>query len=320
MRLKKYNKSIGMLSIFASTVLLSGCNSAVLDPKGAIGLEQRTLIETAIGLMLIVVIPVIIMAFAFAWKYRASNTNAKYSPNWSHSNKVEAVVWTIPIIIIAILAAITWKTTHELDPFKPIVSNEKPMTVEVVSLNWKWLFIYPEQGIATVNELVIPKDVPIQFKITSDTVMNSFFIPQLGSQIYAMAGMQTQLHLIANEAGTYKGISANYSGSGFSGMKFNAIATPTRADFDAWVAKVKQAPNQLATPDDFKKLAADSTDNPVEYFSTVQPDLFKEIIHQYSKDMNMSSDQTASAPASTAGSDMKGMDMGDKSHTAGAGE
>ncbi len=320
MRLKKYNKSIGMLSIFASTVLLSGCNSAILDPKGAIGLEQRTLILTAIGLMLIVVIPVIIMAFAFAWKYRASNTNAKYSPNWSHSNKVEAVVWTIPIIIIAILATITWKTTHQLDPFKPIVSNEKPMTVEVVSLDWKWLFIYPEQGIATVNELVIPKDVPVQFKVTSNSVMNSFFIPQLGGQIYAMAGMQTQLHLIANEAGTYKGISANYSGSGFSGMKFNAIATPTRADFDAWVAKVKQAPNQLATPDDFKKLAADSIDNPVEYFSTVQPNLFKEIIHQYSHDMSMSSDQTASAPASTEGSDMKGMDMGDKSHTAGAGE
>lgn len=306
-----------MLSIFASTLMLSGCNTALMDPKGAIGLEQRTLILTAIGLMLIVVIPVIIMAFAFAWKYRASNTNAKYSPNWSHSNKVEAVVWTIPIIIIAILATITWKTTHALDPFKPIVTEEKPMTVEVVSLDWKWLFIYPEQGIATVNELVIPKDVPVQFKVTSDTVMNSFFIPQLGGQIYAMAGMQTQLHLIANEAGTYKGISANYSGRGFSGMKFNAIATPTRADFDTWVAKVKQAPNQLATMDEFKSLAADSIDNPVEYFSTVQPNLFKNIIGQYSHDMNMPAGQTMPMPG---GTDMKGMDMGDKSHTAGAGE
>jgi len=233
MRLKKYNKSIGMLSLFASALMLSGCNTALMDPKGAIGLEQRTLILTAIGLMLIVVIPVIIMAFAFAWKYRASNTNAKYSPNWSHSNKIEAVVWTVPIIIIAILATITWKTTHELDPFKPIVSDQKTLTVEVVSLDWKWLFIYPEQGIATVNELVIPKDVPVQFKVTSDSVMNSFFIPQLGGQIYAMAGMQTQLHLIANEAGTYKGISSNFSGRGFSGMKFNTIATPTREDFDA---------------------------------------------------------------------------------------
>jgi cytochrome o ubiquinol oxidase subunit 2 len=159
MRLKKYNKSIGMLSLFASALLLSGCNTALMDPKGAIGLEQRTLILTAIGLMLIVVIPVIIMAFAFAWKYRASNTKAKYSPDWSHSNKIEAVVWTVPIIIIAILATITWKTTHSLDPFKPIVTDEKPMTVEVVSLDWKWLFIYPEQGIATVNELVIHTSV-----------------------------------------------------------------------------------------------------------------------------------------------------------------
>ncbi|MBU9848132.1 cytochrome o ubiquinol oxidase subunit II [Rahnella ecdela] len=319
MRLKKYNKSIGMLSLFASALLLSGCNTALMDPKGAIGLEQRTLILTAIGLMLIVVIPVIIMAFAFAWKYRASNTKAKYSPDWSHSNKIEAVVWTVPIIIIAILATITWKTTHSLDPFKPIVSDEKPMTVEVVSLDWKWLFIYPEQGIATVNELVIPKDVPVQFKVTSDSVMNSFFIPQLGGQIYAMAGMQTQLHLIANEAGTYKGISASFSGRGFSGMKFNTIATPTRADFDTWVAKVKSAPNQLATTDDFNKLAAQSIDNPVEYFSVAKPGLFKEIIGKYSMHDMKAAPEGHTMPM-PAGSDMKGMDMGEQSHAAGAEE
>jgi cytochrome o ubiquinol oxidase subunit 2 len=192
-----------MLSLIASTVMLSGCNMVLMNPKGAIGVEQRTLIITAIALMLIVVVPVIFMAFAFAWKYRASNKDAKYSPNWSHSNKIEAVVWTIPIIIIAILGTITWKTTHELDPFKPIVTDKKPMTIEVVSLDWKWLFIYPEQGIATVNELAFPKDVPVEFKITSNSVMNSFFIPQLGGQIYAMAGMQTKLHLIGNEAGKY---------------------------------------------------------------------------------------------------------------------
>lgn len=218
MRLKKYNKSIGMMSLIASTVMLSGCNMVLMNPKGAIGVEQRTLIITAIALMLIVVIPVIFMAFAFAWKYRASNKDAKYSPNWSHSNKIEAVVWTIPIIIIAILGTITWKTTHELDPFKPIVTDKKPMTIEVVSLDWKWLFIYPEQGIATVNELAFPKDVPVEFKITSNSVMNSFFIPQLGGQIYAMAGMQTKLHLIGNEAGKYDGISSSFSGRGFSGM------------------------------------------------------------------------------------------------------
>lgn len=315
MRLKKYNKSIGMLSLFTAALLLSGCDAALMDPKGAIGLEQRTLILTAIGLMLIVVIPVIIMAFAFAWKYRASNTDAKYSPNWSHSNKIEAVVWTVPIIIIAVLATITWKTSHSLDPYKPIVTGEKPMTIEVVSLDWKWLFIYPEQGIASVNELVIPKDVPVQFKITSNSVMNSFFIPQLGGQIYAMAGMQTQLHLIANEAGTYKGISASYSGEGFSGMKFKAIATPTRADFDNWVAKVKQAPNNLATTDDFNKLAEKSINHPVEYFAGVKPGLFKEIIGKFGmnhgkSDMNMPEGQAMH----------EDMDMGNASHLAGAEE
>ena len=310
MRLKKYNKSIGMLSLIASTVMLSGCNMVLMNPKGAIGVEQRTLIITAIALMLIVVIPVIFMAFAFAWKYRASNKDAKYSPNWSHSNKIEAVVWTIPIIIIAILGTITWKTTHELDPFKPIVTDKKPMTIEVVSLDWKWLFIYPEQGIATVNELAFPKDVPVEFKITSNSVMNSFFIPQLGGQIYAMAGMQTKLHLIGNEAGKYDGISSSFSGRGFSGMKFTAIVTPTEGDFDQWVAKVKESSNTLNATSDFNKLAEPSENNPVEYFSSVKPNLFKETIGKFMGDMDMHKGATAHE-----GMDMsQGMDMGEHAH------
>ncbi|VEA63380.1 Ubiquinol oxidase subunit 2 precursor [Serratia plymuthica] len=310
MRLKKYNKSIGMLSLIASTVMLSGCNMVLMNPKGAIGVEQRTLIITAIALMLIVVVPVIFMAFAFAWKYRASNKDAKYSPNWSHSNKIEAVVWTIPIIIIAILGTITWKTTHELDPFKPIVTDKKPMTIEVVSLDWKWLFIYPEQGIATVNELAFPKDVPVEFKITSNSVMNSFFIPQLGGQIYAMAGMQTKLHLIGNEAGKYDGISSSFSGRGFSGMKFTAIVTPTEGDFDQWVAKVKASSNNLNATSDFNKLAEPSENNPVEYFSSVKPNLFKETIGKFMGDMNMHKGATAHE-----GMDMsQGMDMSEHAH------
>lgn len=310
MRLKKYNKSIGMLSLIASTVMLSGCNMVLMNPKGAIGVEQRTLIITAIALMLIVVVPVIFMAFAFAWKYRASNKDAKYSPNWSHSNKIEAVVWTIPIIIIAILGTITWKTTHELDPFKPIVTDKKPMTIEVVSLDWKWLFIYPEQGIATVNELAFPKDVPVEFKITSNSVMNSFFIPQLGGQIYAMAGMQTKLHLIGNEAGKYDGISSSFSGRGFSGMKFTAIVTPTEGDFDQWVAKVKASSNNLNATSDFNKLAEPSENNPVEYFSSVKPNLFKETIGKFMGDMDMHKGATAHE-----GMDMsQGMDMGEHAH------
>ena len=156
MRLRKYNKSLGWMSLIAGTVLLSGCDSALLDPKGQIGLEQRSLILTAFGLMMIVVIPAVLMAVGFAWKYRASNKDAKYSPNWSHSNKVEAVVWTVPILIILFLAVLTWKTTHALEPSKPLVHDEKPITIEVVSMDWKWFFIYPEQGIATVNEIAFP--------------------------------------------------------------------------------------------------------------------------------------------------------------------
>ena len=154
-------------------LLLSGCNMALLDPKGAIGMQQKSLILTATWLMLIVVIPVIIMTFYFAWKYRASNKNATYTPNWSHSNKIEVVVWSIPLIIILILGTITWKTTHSLDPRTPIPSQEKTLVIQAVSLDWKWLFIYPEQGIATINEISFPANVPVEFKVTSGSVMNS---------------------------------------------------------------------------------------------------------------------------------------------------
>ena len=281
MRLSKYNKSLGILSLIAGAVLLSGCDSALLNPKGQIALEQRSLILTAFGLMMIVVIPAVFMAVFFAWKYRATNTNATYSPNWSHSNKVEAVVWTIPILIIIFLGVLTWKSTHALEPSKPLVSDVKPIEIDVVALDWKWLFIYPEQGIATVNQIAFPANTPVNFKITSNSVMNSFFIPTLGSQIYAMAGMQTKLHLIANEPGTFDGISANFSGRGFSGMKFKAIATKDDAEFQQWVAKVKAAPNALTTMDDFEKLAAPSENHPVEYFSTANPELFKQVIDKF---------------------------------------
>ncbi|MCP1437883.1 cytochrome o ubiquinol oxidase subunit 2 [Erwinia persicina] len=267
-------------------------------------MEQRSLILTAFGLMMIVVIPAVLMAVVFAWKYRASNTEAKYSPNWSHSNKVEAVVWTVPILIILFLGVLTWKSTHALEPSKPLASNVKPIEIDVVALDWKWLFIYPEQGIATVNQIAFPANTPVTFKITSNSVMNSFFIPTLGSQIYAMAGMQTQLNLIANEAGTFDGISSNFSGRGFSGMKFKAIATPDNAAFDQWVAKAKESSNQLMTMDDFEKLAAPSENHPVEFFSTANPDLFKQVIGKFKMNhgnMAMSSEH-------------EGMDMNDASH------
>jgi cytochrome o ubiquinol oxidase subunit 2 len=229
--------------------------------------------------MLLVVVPVIVMTFLFAWKYRASNTDAVYTPKWSHSTKIEIAVWAVPVLIIIALGYVTYKSTHALDPYKPLESDVKPITIEVVALDWKWLFIYPEQGIATVNKIVFPAHTPINFKITSDAVMNSFFIPALGGQIYAMAGMQTKLHLIANENAEMDGISANYSGAGFTGMKFKAIAT-SQEDFDAWVSEVKKAPKQLEKAE-YEALAKPSQNNPVELYSSFTPNLFQTIVDKY---------------------------------------
>jgi cytochrome o ubiquinol oxidase subunit II len=224
--------------------LLSGCsNLDILDPKGSVGVAERDLIATSTWAMLIVVIPVIALTLLFAWRYRASNKNAEYRPNWSHSTGIEIAVWTIPTLIILFLGVLTWTSTHELDPYRPLESSVKPINVEVVALDWKWLFIYPDLGIASVNQLAIPVGTPVNFNITSDSVMNSFFIPQLGGQIYAMAGMQTKLHLIADEAGDYAGESANFSGKGFSDMKFRAIAT-SPADFNG---SRKFAPRRTAS-------------------------------------------------------------------------
>ena len=269
----------GLVAGLAS-LMLAGCQGGILDPKGQVGADEKYLIIVATLLMLIVVIPVIVMTLFFAWKYREGRTHEIYAPKWSHSTKIELVVWIIPIIIIVILGVITWRSTHELDPYKPLVHEKDHITIEVVSLNWKWLFIYPEQGVASVNELAFPTDVPVEFKITSDTTMNSFFIPQLGGQIYSMAGMETQLHLIANEPGSYKGFSANYSGEGFTGMEFNAIATPDEAGFDAWVNKLKQAPDTLS-PATYQQLAKQSENNPVQYFGQVSSDMFHHILNQF---------------------------------------
>jgi len=259
-----------------AVMLLGGCNMEILSPKGDIGIQEKTLLLTATGLMLLVVIPVLIMIVAFAWKYRASNTKADYQPKWAHSTAIEVVVWTVPCIIVAILAVITWRSTHALDPYKPLVSEHKPVTIEVVSLDWKWLFIYPEYDIATVNEIAFPVDVPVNFRITSASVMNSFFIPQLGSQIYSMAGMETKLHLNAREIGTYAGISANYSGGGFSGMRFKAHAM-SQEGFDNWVKEAKAAPTAL-TPEVYAELTKRSERNPVVKYSSAPPAMFDFIL------------------------------------------
>lgn len=261
-------------------LILMGCTTPVmLDPKGSIGAAEIGLIYDSLMLMSIVVIPVIVMTIIFAVRYRESNKKAVYSPNWYHSNVVEIFVWGVPILIILVLGMITWRTTHALDPFKPIQANKKPIEIQVVSLDWKWLFIYPEQNIATVNFVEFPVDAPLDFKLTSDAPMNGFQIDQLGTQVYTMAGMQTQVHLIANESGEFAGRSTNYSGHGFSGMTFVAKAVSDE-EFTAWVNKVKHANNSLDSGV-YANLTKPSYNNPVTLYSSVQKHLFHNIIMKF---------------------------------------
>ncbi|OJA07021.1 ubiquinol oxidase subunit II [Halomonas sp. QHL1] len=297
----------GTLVLLALCLFLAGCSSALLDPKGQVGAEQRTLILTSFGLMLIVVIPVIAMTLLFGWRYRRSNSVAKYLPDWAHSNVIEAVVWLVPCAIIAVLALLTWKTSHSLDPHKPLESDVAPIEIQAVALDWKWLFIYPEQGVASVNEVAFPVDTPVRFRVSSGSVMNAFFIPHLGSQIYAMAGMDNDVHLIADKIGSYPGRSTNYSGAGFSGMTFEAQVT-TPADFDAWVETVRGAPQTLTYPEGYEALAEPSESNPVEYFSAVSPSLYESILksfhtgsdHQMGGDHQVNSDHADSHDGESA--------------------
>lgn len=261
------------------TLLLSGCDLAVLDPKGIIAADEKHLMIIALLLMLIVVLPAIILTFVLAIRYRASNTKAVYAPDWSHNSWLEAIWWFVPMVIIAVLATITWITSHRLDPYRPLVSNVKPITIEAVALQWRWLFIYPEQGIATINDVQFPVNTPVTFLITADAPMNSFQIPQLAGQIYAMAGMETKLHLIANEIGSFNGRSVSFSGAGFSGMTFVAKAT-TQADFDSWVKSVKQGQGAL-TMTTYGDIAKPTEDGAPQYFSSVGGDVFHDIIMKY---------------------------------------
>ncbi|QEA39350.1 ubiquinol oxidase subunit II [Pistricoccus aurantiacus] len=279
MREKNLTRLLWPLLALTLPLVLSGCESALMDPKGQIGLEQRTLILTAFGLMLIVVIPVIVMTFLFAFRYRFGK-QARYEPDWAHSNVIETVVWFIPLVIIAFLGWITWQTSHSLDPHKPLESDVKPLEIQAVSLDWKWLFIYPQQGIATVNEVAFPANVPVHFRVSSGSVMNSFFIPRLGSQIYAMAGMDNDVHLIADEEGVYPGRSTNYSGAGFAGMTFKAHAV-SQDGFDAWVDKVHDSSDTLIYPSEYETLARPTRNNPIEYYSEVTPELYEKIVRSF---------------------------------------
>jgi cytochrome o ubiquinol oxidase subunit 2 len=216
---------------------LAGC-SGVLDPRGPVGFSIRLILFDSLAIMLAIIVPVIVAVLAFAWWFRASNPNAFYWPDWEFSGRLELIVWSIPALVITFLGGIAWFGSHALDPFAPLNVKAKPIEVEVVSLDWKWLFIYPEEGFASVNLLTIPTGAPVHFKLTSSGVMNSFFVPQLGSQIYTMAGMISQLHLLADEPGTYAGLSAQFSGQGFSDMRFEVHALAADA-YLKWVAETK---------------------------------------------------------------------------------
>lgn len=279
-------RSLRGVALLPLVGLLSGCNLVVMQPAGDIAVRQRDLILASTGLMLLIIVPVIVLTCVFAWRYRQANTEAVYDPDWHHSTQLEVVIWAAPLVIIIALGALTWISTHTLDPYRPLSRLDasrplpagiKPLTVEVVALDWKWLFFYPDQGIATVNEIAAPVDVPITFKITSATVMNSFFVPALAGQIYAMAGMETKLHAVVNKPGTYEGFSANYSGSGFSRMNFRFQGV-SRQDFDAWVEKVKGEGKALSR-EGYLALEKPSEQEPVRYFSSVDSGLYSSILN-----------------------------------------
>jgi cytochrome o ubiquinol oxidase subunit 2 len=255
---------------------LGGCGQGVLDPQGPIAGAEREILFNSLGIMLAIVVPTILATLGTAWWFRASNTRATYLPDWEYSGRLEMIVWSIPAMTVLLLGGIGWLGSHDLDPKQPIAAT-KPVVVEVVSLDWKWLFIYPEQGIASVNELTVPAGTPIDFHITSSGVMNSFFVPQLGSQIYAMAGMVTEVQLQADRPGTYPGISAQFSGDGFSDMRFTVDAVPPDR-FAEWVAaKTSDGPALDAAA--YAALAQPSEAVAPTTYRQVSPDLFDTIVH-----------------------------------------
>lgn len=276
----KLRYMISTLVILTLVCLLSGCDAALLNPAGTIAAAEKKLLIEAVLLMLIVVIPVILLSFLIAYRYRASNTKAMYSPNWCHSNLIEVVCWGIPCIIIVILAVMTWVYTHRLDPYKPLGMKGKPITIEAIALDWRWLFIYPEQHVATINLMQIPANREIQLLVTSDNApMNSIEIPQLAGQIYAMTGMQTKLHFNALKPGDYRGLSTNYSGDGFAGMMFTVRAT-SDAGFNAWVKQAQSSVNHLSFAR-YNQITMPSTDGKVMIFSAVDKDLYNKIMMRY---------------------------------------
>jgi len=262
--------------LLIGTSMLGGCAGGVLDPQGPIAAAQRLILLNSTGIMLAIVIPTILATLGTAFWFRASNTRARYLPDFGYSGRLELLVWSIPIMTVILVGGVTWISSYDLDPPKPIASTEKPVRVQVVALDWKWLFIYPDHGIAAVNQLTIPAGTPIRFELTSSGVMNSFFVPQLGGQIYTMAGMVTRLYLKADQPGTFRGMSSNYSGAGFSDMVFNVNAVPADK-FAQWVAATRTTGPTLDAQS-YAELAKPSQAVAPFTYRAVAPDLFNGIL------------------------------------------
>ena len=284
---KLLRRAFGGLSILALPLILGGCDKmVVMNPTGDIAVQQRNLILYSTGVMLLIIVPVMALTIWFAWKYRRSNPNKTYDPNFDHSTTLELIIWTCPLLIIIALSAVTWTSTHLLDPFrpleriapgKPVPVGTKPLEVQAVGMDWKWLFIYPDLGIATVNELALPVDQPVHFSITSTDQFNTFYAPTLAGMIYAMPTMKSELHAVLNKTGDSWGYSGNYTGRGYSDMRFK-LRGVDKAGFDAWVAGVKAGSNLDTAA--YLELAKPSEKVPVMRFSTVAPGLFDRIVNQ----------------------------------------
>jgi cytochrome o ubiquinol oxidase subunit II len=277
--LNKSAQRLGVVCTFAACAVQCGCSYGVLNPKGPVGADEKTILLNATTIMLAVVIPVIVCTLAFAWWFRAHNKRARRRPDWEYSGRIEFVTWSIPAMIVLFLSGIAWIGSHDLDPPKAIASNLKPVEIEVISLDWKWLFIYPQEQVAALNELVIPVNTPVHFKLTSASVMNSFFVPQLGSQIYTMAGMTTQLNLLASQAGTYAGLSAQFSGDGFSDMRFDVRAVPDE-EYQAWLRSTHTGTEHLDA-NRYAQLVAPSRHDEPATFGQLTAGLFENIVHHH---------------------------------------
>src|SRR5271168_1188920 len=263
------------MSMTSAALLMASCNEGVLDPHGPVGKAERVILYDSTAIMLAVVIPVIVLTLVFAWWFRAKNKRAQYRPDWEYSGRIEMITWSIPALVILFLGGIAWTGSHDLDPSVPLAESTPPLDIDVVSLDWRWLFIYPREGIASLNRLVVPAGVPLRFRLTSTTVMNSFFVPQLGSQIYTMPNMVTRLNLEADQPGTFEGLSAQFSGDGFSDMRFDLVAMEPKA-FEGWVSTTKTQSGILDART-FEELVKPAKADGVQTYAQVSEGLFDRI-------------------------------------------